>query len=130
MNLDRIPRLYDDEADRLRVLVFVAALLLLPSLWNRYAPRSYPEPLGWPSAPGGGATIKDVLLGRRLDLNRAEVSALVALDGVGPAMAQGIVDDRSRRGPFDSVDALDRVKGIGPVRLRKLRPWLTVEPSR
>ncbi len=129
MKLDRIPRLYDDEADRLRVLVFVAALLLLPSLWSRYGPRSHPEALGWPTVGAGGVTIRDVLSGHRLDLNHVEVSALVALDGIGPAMAQNIVDDRTRRGPFRTVEDLDRVKGIGPVRLKKLRPWLTVEPG-
>ena len=128
MSLDRIPRLYDDEADRLRVLVFVAILLLLPGLWGRYGPRSNLVPVGWPTQAQAGTTVQDVLLGRRLDLNRAEASAFVALDGIGPAMAQAIVDDRIQRGPFDSVDDLDRVKGIGPVRLKKLRPWLTVEP--
>ncbi len=49
-----------------------------------------------------------------LDLNTAGVAELDALPGIGPVLAQRIVDHRTREGPFTSVDQLDDVPGIGP----------------
>lgn len=60
-------------------------------------------------------------LGLRLDLNRANEEDLRALPRIGPALAHRIVADRSRRGPFPSVRALARVKGIGPATIAKIR---------
>ncbi len=59
-------------------------------------------------------------LGLKIDLNRASQQELEALPRIGPAIARRIVADRSRRGPFLTVDALDRVRGIGPGLLRRL----------
>lgn len=56
-----------------------------------------------PAAPGGP-----------LDLNAATVTDLDALPGIGPVLAQRIVDHRSAHGPFSSVEQLDDVSGIGP----------------
>lgn len=128
MSGERIPRLYDDEADRLRALVFVAALLLLPSL-ARLLPVAGPAPLGWSGDLQGGRTAEALLLGRRLDLNQADATALEALDGIGPSLARAIVADRARLGPFRSIEDLDRVRGIGPSRIAKLRPWVVVPSS-
>lgn len=64
--------------------------------------------------------------GYRIDLNSATWPELTQLDGIGPAMAQRIVEDRDRRGPFQSVDDLTRVKGIGPKLLERNRQWLRI----
>lgn len=61
-----------------------------------------------------------------LDLNSATAEQLEALPGLGPAKARAIVDDRTKNGPFGSVDELDRVKGIGPKNIDKLRPLVAV----
>ncbi len=63
--------------------------------------------------------------GGPVSLSSATVADLEALDGVGPALAQRIVDWRQAHGGFSSVDQLDDVPGIGPVRLDALRPHLT-----
>ncbi|MCW2684752.1 MAG: Competence protein ComEA-like protein with helix-hairpin-helix repeat region, partial [Blastococcus sp.] len=52
--------------------------------------------------------------GGLVDLNTAGVAELDALPGIGPVLAQRIVDHRSREGAFRSVDQLDDVPGIGP----------------
>jgi competence ComEA-like helix-hairpin-helix protein len=57
-----------------------------------------------------------------VNLNRATAEELDALPGVSPAVAQRIVEYRSARGTFSSVEQLDSVKGIGPKLLEKLRP--------
>lgn len=53
-----------------------------------------------------------------VDLNQATVTDLQQIKGIGPKTAELIVSERSRGGPFDSLqDLSDRVKGIGPKRL-------------
>jgi len=68
------------------------------------------------------AEASDVTL--RLDLNRASWHELVCLPGIGEIRAREIVRDRSERGPFAGPEDLDRVKGIGPVTIRKVREFI------
>lgn len=56
-----------------------------------------------------------------VDLNLADASALETLPGVGPALAQRIIDWRSANGGFSSVDQLLEVSGIGPSTLERVR---------
>jgi competence protein ComEA len=63
--------------------------------------------------------------GGRLNLNTAGVAELDALPGVGPVLAQRIVDHR-KQNPFASVDELDDVPGIGPARAAELADLVTV----
>ena len=63
---------------------------------------------------------------RPLDINRASVAELARLPGVGPSLAQRILDERERRGGFDSPEALRHVVGIGPKKLAALRSLVTV----
>jgi competence ComEA-like helix-hairpin-helix protein len=69
-----------------------------------------------------GATASDLTL--RLDLNRASWHELVCLPGIGEVRAREIVRDRRERGPFSGPDELDRVKGIGPVTIRRVREFI------
>ena len=55
-----------------------------------------------------------------VDLNRATTGELRELPGIGPALAQRIVEHRDREGTFASVDDLRRVPGIGVTHLREL----------
>lgn len=48
------------------------------------------------------------------------------LPGVGPALADRIIADREANGAFATVGDLDRVKGIGPRMLERLRGLVRV----
>ncbi len=61
-----------------------------------------------------------------VDVNRADASALETLPGIGPVLAERIVEWRNDRGAFATVDDLRQVSGIGPALLEKLRPRVTV----
>jgi competence protein ComEA len=69
---------------------------------------------GGPAGAPAGTVGAGAAPGGLVDLNTAGVAALDALPGIGPVLAQRIVDHRSREGPFRSVDQLDDVPGIGP----------------
>ncbi len=61
-----------------------------------------------------------------VDLNRASVEELARLPGVGPGLARRIVEERERRGRFDSPDALRNILGLGPKKLAAMRHLVTV----
>ena len=124
-------------------LAAVLALCLLPSAMRSLprraaaqrpcAPAGRGEPprhwLGCEADPGPPRALEDaerLVLGLPLDPNRAEAVSLAFVPGIGPRLAAAVVADRSRRGPFASVDDLDRVPGIGPRRLERARAWLAV----
>ena len=61
-----------------------------------------------------------------VNINTASASELEKLPGIGPALAQRIVEYRDSHGPFASVDALTDVPGIGKAKLEALREQATV----
>lgn len=79
------------------------------------------EPASAASAPSSGAGTASALL----DLNAAALADLDALPGIGPVLAQRILDRRQQH-RFTSVDELGEVSGIGPTLLERLRPLVRV----
>ncbi len=59
-----------------------------------------------------------------VDVNTATVDDLAKVPGIGDALAQRIVEFRTKNGPFERVDDLLKVRGIGEKSLEKLRPHL------
>ncbi|MEQ8842529.1 MAG: helix-hairpin-helix domain-containing protein [Acidimicrobiales bacterium] len=77
---------------------------------------------------GGGATGGGGDQGSSgpIDLNRADQAALESLPGIGPSIAGAILQHRDREGPFERVEDLLEVAGIGPSRLAQLEDLVTV----
>jgi len=59
-------------------------------------------------------------------LNDASASRLQALNGIGPALAERIIEYRTTQRPFQRPAELKRVRGIGPKTLADIRPRITV----
>jgi competence protein ComEA len=74
-------------------------------------------PAGPPGAPAPGAPI---------DLNTATATQLDQLPGVGPVLAQRIVDYRTQHGGFRSTDELRQVSGIGDAKFADLKNLVRV----
>ncbi|MEZ6210390.1 MAG: ComEA family DNA-binding protein [Phycisphaerales bacterium] len=67
---------------------------------------------------------------RVIDLNSAPAAELELLPRIGPALSARIIADREARGPFASLDDLQRVRGIGPVTVRRLKGLADALPIR
>src|SRR5215472_6852006 len=61
-----------------------------------------------------------------IDLNAANVKELQQLPGVGPVMAQRIIDLRQKSGRFHRVEDLLAVRGISPKKLDAMRAYVTI----
>ena len=65
--------------------------------------------------------------GGLIDINRADLQGLQRISGVGPAIAQRIIDYRNTHGAFTSIEDLQKVRGIGTKTMERIRPQVTVQ---
>jgi len=83
-----------------------------PSDAGTGGPSAGDQAAGGPSAP--------------VNINTAGIAELDTLPGIGPVLAQAIVDFRQENGPFASVDELTNVSGVGPAIVAKIKDRVTV----
>ncbi len=86
-----------------------------------YVPRLGEEnpPVEPPSEPPAS--------GDKVNLNTADLATLETLPGIGPTIAQRIVDYRQAHGPFERIEDVMEVSGIGPATFEKIRDLVTIE---
>lgn len=102
------------------LLLGAGVLLLLAlsvALW-RYASES-PVPVNVSGSPTG-------TLDYRVNLDTADAATLELLPGIGRVSAAAIVKYRTQHGPFKSLQEIQNVPGIGPVRANLIRPYVTL----
>ena len=90
-----------------------------------YVPRHGEQPPAeLPGEAGAAAPGAEELL----NINTASTAELDSLPGIGQSLAQRIVDYRTANGPFQAVEDLQNVKGIGPSLFTQHAPLVTVGP--
>jgi len=72
-------------------------------------------------------TQRDSLALGSIDVNTASAEELDRLPGIGPHYAREIVRYREQHGRFRTVDELLEVKGIGPKKLARIRPYVRLQ---
>lgn len=77
--------------------------------------------VGGSAASGSGGSAASLV-----NLNTADLAQLDTLPGVGPVLAQRILDWRAQHGRFTAVDELGEVSGIGDKLLAQLTPKVSV----
>ncbi len=65
--------------------------------------------------------------GIQVNINTADSAALDSLPGIGPALAQRIIDYRQEHGPFARLEDIMEVPGIGPGTFEKLQDLITTD---
>jgi competence protein ComEA len=62
-----------------------------------------------------------------VNVNTATKEELTSINGIGEKRAQDIIDYRTKNGAFRSVDDLEKVPGIGPGLMKRIRSQITVD---
>ena len=83
-------------------------------------PPSNPDPAPQPSPVPIPAPLG------KININTANLEELEQITGVGPVIAQRIIDYRSEHGSFQSIEEIKSVKGIGDAMFEKMRDEITV----
>lgn len=63
----------------------------------------------------------------KININHASASELDRLNGIGPALAQRIIDYRENQGPFTTIEEITKVNGIGTALLAKIKDDIIVD---
>ena len=103
----------------LGLIAWAAGFWIAPVVQFGYRPAAY-------TAPRTEQEAQQAELAAPINLNTADAAELEELPGVGPAIAQRILEHREKNGPFTSVDGLLEVSGIGPATLEEIRGRATV----
>jgi len=56
-----------------------------------------------------------------ININTATLEELIRLPGIGKAIAQDILNNRLEKGLFQKIEDLERVKGLGPAKLSRIK---------
>ena len=65
--------------------------------------------------------------GGQVNINTADSPALESLPGIGPALAQRVIDYRQEHGPFAQIEDVMDVSGIGPATFEKMQDLITTK---
>lgn len=125
-----------DSAYTLAMVTFVFAALLFGILIGRGLDDNrvfFDLPDGYTSAPTVSVDETqplqetNITTGIKININTATIEELNALPGIGPVLAQAVIDYRTENGPYRDVSDLLNVHGLGQKTLDKILEYITVE---
>lgn len=102
-------------------ILCLLAVIVLGMLGWKWAELS-----GWGSQPIEIERHESRRLDYKIDINTATWVEWIQFEGIGQTLADRIIADREQNGPFESIDDLQRVKGIGPKTIARIRKHLKV----
>jgi competence protein ComEA len=82
--------------------------------------------VGSPKPASGKIAAKKITIDNPLDINRATITQLDTLPGIGPVTAQRIIDYRTKVGRINSVDELKKISGLGGAKFEEIKSLLRV----
>ncbi|HHW28336.1 MAG TPA: ComEA family DNA-binding protein [Syntrophomonadaceae bacterium] len=88
-----------------------------------YVPKEGEAP---EQAMNGAVLTEQGSTGQKININTATAAELDTLPGIGPAIAQRIIDYRTEHGPFRTIADLQKVSGIGERRYEQLKDLVTI----
>lgn len=99
------------------VTLLLGVLLLSPGIVTAADRKTAQEPPGVTTA---------TMVQQKLDLNRVSLEELIGVPGIGPHVAQAIIDLRSKKGSFSRIEELLGITGIKEKKLAALSGYLEV----
>ena len=102
------------------LLGLAAVLCCLAAL--RDSPRGTRE--GYAARGRSIAAIRPGKPGGTVSINEAGAEELTGLPGIGETLAQAIIDEREKNGPFRYPEDLMAARGIGRAKYEQIRPYL------
>lgn len=78
------------------------------------------------SSSGSESNYQGENIQNKININKADVTELQKITGVGPSTAKKIIDYRNSNGGFKTIDDLKKVKGIGEKTFSKIKDYITI----
>jgi competence protein ComEA len=75
----------------------------------------------------GGVVPSSDSPGTPININTASLGELDILPGIGPSIAQNIIDYRQENGPFTAIEEVQNVSGIGPAKYEQIKDLITLQ---
>ena len=107
----------------LLIVMIIFTSILIGFFLGRNTGRAEIQISKLPQATSASAAEQPV---EKININTADAEQLQTLPGIGPTLAQRIIDFRNENGPFQTVTELTQVSGIGVEKLDQILDYITV----
>ncbi len=97
--------------------------------WKQAVPEPTERGESIPNLPEGQPSLATPDPARPININLATQTELESLPGIGPVIAQHIIEYRQQFGPFENIEEIQAVNGIGDAKFDQIKDYITVGQS-